>query len=103
MLLKVADLVVGLVEGLRVELRKTLVQLQSAQEGPVLRLHIVGEHFDCEEAHAILSVEKFKFSLDHDVERFEEEGVEIGLDLLLRLRLFELFELLRVHSYTKPG
>ena len=61
----------------------------------------MGEDLDGEVAHAHLAVEVLELALYHNVERLEEQRVEVGLDFLFALVLLELFELLRLHTYAE--
>ena len=57
------------------------------------------ENFDSKIAHSHLSVKVLKLSLHHDIEGFEEERVEVGLDLLFALVFPELLEFLSFHTH----
>ena len=58
------------------------------------RLAHCGEHLDRKESHAVFAVEKLKLALDHNIERFKEQLVEVGLHLLLGFLLLKFFKLL---------
>lgn len=74
------------------------IDVEATQKGPVLCLDVVGEDLDGEVAHAHLSIEVLELALDHDVERLEQQGVEVGLHFLFALVLLKLLELLGFHT-----
>ena len=74
------------------------VDVQSAEQGPVLCLDVVREDLDGEVAHAHLSVEVFELALHHDVECLEKQRVEVCLDFLFALVFFKLLKLLSFHA-----
>ena len=74
------------------------IDVKATKECAVLCLHIVREHFHGEVAHAHLSVKVLELALDHDVERLEQQRVEIRLDLLFALVFLKLFEFLGLHA-----
>lgn len=78
-----------------------IIDLQAFQQRTVLRLHVVWEDLDCEEAHLPLSVEEFELALDHDVEGFEQQRIEIFLDFLIVCTFLEVLESLGGFSYAK--
>ncbi len=79
------------------------IDVEAAKQGAILGLHIVREDFDGEISHAHLSIEVLKLAFDHNVERFEQQRIEVGLDFFFTLVFFKLFEFFSFHAYISQG
>ena len=76
------------------------IDVEAAEQGTILCLHIVWEDFDRKISHSHLSIEVLELAFDHNVERLEQQRVKVGLDFFFALVFFKLFEFFCFHTYT---